>query len=208
MDFDEAFGPEVTHEEFFLEKLPQLHEEKLDLFATYCETTLRLCIRLEDLDRTFSVELAPDGARAIEGEFIDFPVVTLEGETGNWDLVKKHARRLFEKGEEALKRRPPNHKISRAFLDDLERYDGVLNVTISGESLDDPIEVRAILNDYQAPPRAREVDVTLSVDLVDQVAEGDKGASEAADALSLGRDVTLAFDLGGLMMNHFPDLEG
>lgn len=208
MDFDEAFGPEVTHEEFFLEKLPALHEDKLDLFATYCETTLRFCVRLEDIGQTFSVELAPDGARAIEGEFIDFPIVTLEGETGNWELVKEHARRLFQKGEEALKRRPPTRKITRSFLDDLERFDGVIHLGINGESIDNPVEVRAILNDYQAPPRAREVEVTLSVDLVDQVAEGEKGASEAADALSLSRDVTLAFDLGGLVMNHFPELEG
>lgn len=207
MDIADAFAGDVSPETFFLERLPDLHEDRLELFGRYSETTLRFSVYLTDVDRRFCLELNPDGARAREGEFIDFPTVTLEGTEANWPLVRDHARRLFEKGKNALKDRPPSDRIDREFVDDFERFDGVIDVNLAFEERDEPVEMRVILNDYQPVPDARQIEIGLSVDLLDAVLDGRVDADEARDAVSLSGDVGLAFDLSGMMMEHFPELE-
>lgn len=207
MDFAEAFGSDVTPRDFFVEKLPALHESRRDQFALYCETTLRISVKLEDLGEQYTVELMPDGARAREGDMIDFPVVTIEGTSEHWETVKEHAREIFEHLEGLLEKKPPRNKITRDFLDDLERYDAVVNVELDSEDFDDLFQARLILNDYEPPPGAREVTVRGSADLMWQVLEGEKSASEASNALELSDDLGLAFNLGGLIMNHFPELD-
>lgn len=207
MDIADAFADDVSPETFFLERLPTLHEDRLELFGRYSETTLRFCFHLTDVDRRFCLELTPDGARAIEGEFIEFPTVTLEGTEANWPLVREHARRLFEKGKDALLERPPPRRIDRDFVDDFERFDGVIDVELTFEERDEPVQMRVILNDYQPVPDCRQLEIGLSIDLLDAILDRRVEPDEARDALSLSGDVGLAFDLSGMMMDHFPELE-
>ncbi|MFB6351928.1 MAG: hypothetical protein ABEN55_11480 [Bradymonadaceae bacterium] len=207
MDIADAFAGEPSPETFFLERLPDLHEDRLELFGSYSETTLRFSIYMTDIDRRFCLELSPDGARAIEGEFIEFPTVTLEGTEENWPLVRDHARRLFEKGRRALNERPPASRVDREFTDDFERFDGVIDVELVFEERDEPVSMRLILNDYQPVPDARQIEVGLSVELLDEVLEGRIDPDEARESVTLSGDVGLAFDLSGLLMEHFPEIE-
>lgn len=207
MEFDEAFGPEVTPEEFFLEKLPELHRERLDNFEQFCETTLRFSIRLTDVDEQYSVELRPDGARAREGEFIDFPVATIEGTTGPWETIKRHTQRAFEEGERALEQQPPSDRIDDDFLADFEQFDGVLEVEFELPDLDEPAEFRILLNDYQAPPDARTLRAEVGADAFEDLLEGRRTAEEAAQSADLSGDMSLAFELSGVVLRHFPELE-
>lgn len=207
MEIAEAFRGDVSPETFFLERLPALHDHHLELFARYSEATLRFCIHLTDVQRRFSVELGPEGSRAIEGEFIDFPVLTLEGRRADWGLVREVAAGLFEKGACALRERPPDNRITREFLDDFEHYDGNLEVLVGFEQRTSPVEMRLVLNDYAPVRDAPELQVELSVELLTAVLEGRIEAEEAREAVELSKNVGFAFELSGLLLNHFPELE-
>jgi len=207
MDIADAFAGNVSPETFFLERLPELHESRPELFERYAETTLRFSIYLTDVDRRFCIEFNPDGARAIEGEFIEFPTVTLEGTEANWPLVRDHARRLFEKGRDALMERPPSDRVDREFLEEFQRYDAVVDVEMAFEARDEPVEMRLILNDYQPVPDCRHIEVGFSMGLLDAVLDGRVDPEEAREKVTLSGEVGLAFDLSGLALEHFPELE-
>jgi len=207
MDIADAFEGDVSPETFFLERLPELHGSRLELFDQYSETTLRFCIHLTDVDRRFCIELSGDGCRAIEGEFIEFPVATLQGKRSDWEAVRDRAETLFEKGRQALHERPPSNKITREFLDDFERYDGVVDVELGLEPGRDPVEMRLIFNDYDAVPGAPELGVDLSADLIERVLDGEIEPDEARESVGVSKDVGFAFELSGLLLNHFPELD-
>lgn len=207
MEIADAFEGDVAPETFFLERLPELHEERLELFEKYSEATLRFCIHLTDVDRRFSVELSGDGCRAIEGEFIEFPVVTLQGKRSDWEVVRDRAETLFEKGRRALHERPPSDRITREFLDDFERYDGVVDVELEIEDGREPVEMRLVLNDYDPVPGASELRVELSVELMAQLLDGDIAPDQARESVGISKDVGFAFELSGLILNHFPELD-
>lgn len=207
MDTADAFASDVTMAEFLLEKLPRLHDERLDVFELYSDATLRFSVYLKDVDRRFSVELSAEGSRAIEGEFIDFPIVTLQGEESNWEFIRDHARRLFEKGEKGLRKHPPPDRISQAFLDEFERFDGTLTVRLVLEDRDEPVEMRLILNDYEPYPGARSIDIRIPMRVAQGVMEGRVDPSDARDGIDVSGDMSLGLDLSGLILEHFPALE-
>lgn len=208
MEYEEAFGDDVEPREFYLEKLPDLHRDRLDVFRTYAEEPLRFSIRLTDVDEQYSIEFTPDGARAREGEFIDFPVATFETTTDCWDLVKAHTPGLARRAEERLRADPPDARIDRAFLDDLERHDGVLDVSLHFEEAGRTLDATVILNDYEPPPGARRVEVDFPLSLVESLVDGRIPAEEAARSADIAADLGLAFDLAGLAAEHFPELGG
>jgi hypothetical protein len=207
MEIADAFAGDVSPETFFLERLPELHEDRLELFEQYTETPVRFCIHLTDVDRRFSIELSDDGCRAIEGEFIDFPVVTLQGKRSDWEVVRDHAETLFEKGRRALSERPPSDRITRDFLDDFERYDGKVDVELDVAAGREPVEMRLVLNDYEPVPDAPELRVELSVDLIARVLDGEIEPDEARESVGISKDVGFAFEMSGLLLNHFPELD-
>lgn len=207
MELDEAFGEDVTEADFLLENLPALHRDRLDVFEKYCETPLRFSIHLTDRGEQFSVELAPDGARARRGEFIDFPLVTLEGESGPWDVVQQHLERAFELGERTVRRHPPSRRIDGELIGELERFDGVFEVELAFPELDAPVEFRVILNDYVAPPDSRQLNVRIDASDVADVLDGRISPETAARSLEISGDMSLAFELSGLLLQHFPELE-
>lgn len=207
MDFDDAFGSDVSPREFFEEKLRDLFESRLDRFDRLSDTPIRASVHLTDLDQRYSFEFDSEGLRSTEGEFIDFPVVTVEGSSEQWETVREHTRELLERIEARTRHRTPDNRITRRFLDELERHDGVFTLEIATEERDEPVVIQLILNDYQAPPRAREVEMSCSADLLYDVANGDRTPAEAARSASLSGDLSLAFDIGGLLMSHFPELD-
>lgn len=207
MEIADAFEGDVSPETFFLERLPDLHEEHLELFEQYSETTLRFCIHLTDVDRRFSIELSGDGCRAIEGEFIEFPVITLLGQRADWEFVRDRAEALFEKGRRALHERPPSDQITREFLDDFERYDGIVDVELEIGGGREPVGMRLVLNDYDPVPGAPELRVELAFDLIAEVLDGEIDPDEARESVGISEDVGFAFELSGLLLNHFPELD-
>lgn len=206
MDYETAFADDVEPRDFYLEKLPDLHRERLDVFRTYAEEPLRFSVRLTDVDEQYSLEFAPDGARVREGEFIDFPVATFETTSDCWDLVKRHTPALAKRAEERLLADPPSARIDRSFLDDFERHDGILDVSLHFEEAGRTLEARVILNDYEPPPGARRVELEFPLSLIESVVDGRTPPEEAARSLDIGADLGLAFDLAGLAAEHFPEL--
>ncbi|MFB6262211.1 MAG: hypothetical protein ABEL76_01110, partial [Bradymonadaceae bacterium] len=180
-----------------------------DKFELYSRVPLRFSVYLTDVDRRFSVELTSDGARAVEGSFIDFPLVTLEGTTDRWDEAKGHAQALLEEIDHRLEQSPPDDQLHREFLDDFERLDGVIEVgVLEGEGDDEPHVLRLVLNNYEEPGyEPRSVRATGPIDRLYEVVEGDRSAAEAARSLDLEGDVGPALDLGGMVMSHYPQLD-
>ena len=133
--------------------------------------------------------------------------MTIEGEEANWDFIRKHAQRMFEKGEEALKAKPPKDRVDRAFLEDLERFDATLTVKLHFEERSEPVMMRAILNDYDPVPGARSIEFSMPMKVADAVLEGSMGKGAARDAIDISGDMSLGFDLSGMMLEHFPELE-
>lgn len=206
MEPEDAFGEDVTPREFFLEKLPALHRSRLEIFELYSNEPLRFSVLLTDRGERYSIELGPEDARAREGEFIEFPVATIEATTEHWELVKRRARVLVEEAEEQLRRDPPHDRIDAEFLDALERYDGTIGLTVLFDEVGEQLEAKIVLNDYEEVPGARRVDVDVPLSLAQSVVRNEMPAEEAARSLDLGRDLSLAFDLSGLAIEHFPAL--
>lgn len=208
MELSEAFGPEVGPEELFLDNLPAVHRARLDTFDLYSRVPLLFSVHLTDRDRRYSVELSSDGARATEGTFIDFPLVTLEGTTERWGEAKEHARALVESIDRRLEQSPPDDRLHRDFVDDFRQLDGVIEVGVREEPGGEPHLLRLILNDYDEPAyETRRVRATGSIERLYDVVEGRQEAAEAARSLDLEGDVGLAVDLGGLAMTHYPQLD-
>ncbi len=207
MEFDDALADDVSPTEFFEETLPELFEARLDRFEQYSDIPILISIHLTDRDQRYSFEFNADGLRSTDGEFIDFPILTLEGTAEQWETVRRHTRELLGQLDERAAQHTPPNRITRDFLDDLERHDGVFELNIEANERDEPVSMRLVLNDYEAPPRAREVTLSTSSDVFYDVVEGRRSPAEAARNASLSGDMSLAFDIGGLLMSHFPELD-
>jgi hypothetical protein len=164
-------------------------------------------VRLTDIGETYTIELSETGARAIEGEMIDFPHLTLEATAGQWDLVMERAEQAVRRLEQQLREDPPDHRITEAFLRDLERHDAVLEVELTGGELAGSIEATFILNDYEAPPGASRVRLSGRADRIVDVLEGRRRPADVVRGMDVGGDYGLALELSGLVLEHFPQLD-
>lgn len=208
MELHEALAPDVGIETFYEECLPALFEERRELFASVCEVPLIISVYLEDIDLRYTAEFRPDGCRVEPGEMIDFPVATLVGSSTDWDVVKRQTLRIVTPLEERAEGYRPPRKVTRAFLDDLERFDGEFAFILSDNTLDEPVEIGVVLNDYTLPPGAPKLTIETRFEVGERLARGDLSPSQLDASVKLGGDVGLGIDVGGLLLEHFPELEG
>lgn len=207
MKLRDAFAADVAIDEFFEDCVPALFDARRDLFAAACETRLIVSVWLQDTDARYTAEFHPDGCRIEAGEMIDFPVATVVGKSADWETVKRQTLRIAAPLEERARGYRPPRKLTRAFLDDLERFDGKFNFELRDASLDDPVEIGIILNDYVLPPGAPELTIETDFEVGVELACGDLRPSQLDARVGLKGDVGLGLDVGGLILEHFPELE-
>lgn len=191
----------MTVEEFFEEIIPKLHGERRD-FADFSDVDVIVSVYLADTDKRFTGEFRRDGTCTIEDdEMIDFPVITLIGYEKYWDVVKKHAIDLARTLDERKDELRSQYRLTRQFLDDFERYDGKIDITITGP--DGEVEMSLVLNDYEPVDGAREFGFEIPLELIEAVATGEEDPGKAAKKLKIRGDYGFATVLGGFLLEQF-----
>ncbi len=201
MDFAEAFAPDVSIEKFFEEIVPRLHADRGD-FAEFSEVDVIVSVYLEDTDKRYTLAFRRDGTCDVEAdEMIDFPVITLVGYEKFWPIVKKHAVGLLESLDERRDELQSQYRLTQNFLDEFERYDGSIDITISGP--DGDVDMTLVLNDYEKVDGAKNFGFVLPFELVEAVTKGDEEPGRAAKKLKIKGDYGFATVLGGFLLEQF-----
>jgi hypothetical protein len=201
LDFKEAFAESVTIEDFFHDIVPRMHAERGD-FADFSQVDVIVSVFLADTDKRFTLEFRRDGTCEVEDdEMIDFPVITLIGYEKYWPLVKKHAVGLLESLDARKEELQSQYRLTQSFLDAFERYDGSVDVTISGP--DGEVEMSLVLNDYERVDGAKQFGFELPLSLVEAVVTGAEEPGKAAKSLKIKGDYGFATVLGGFLLEQF-----
>jgi hypothetical protein len=206
MKLEEALGQDVDAETFFLENVPEVHRSRLEIFSRGVDTAIIVCIALEDIDKRITFEFRTDGLDVEEGEMIDFPVLTIIGSSEYWDTVRAHLHDIAEIVQERASNGQPPRKLTRAFLDKFERFDGVIELQLSSDRIEERVPLKIVLNDYDPPPGARHLVIKAPFSLGLDLARGDVHPSNLEQHISATGDMSLAFDLTGFLNKEFPEL--
>lgn len=206
MKLEEALDADIDVKTFFSEIVAEVHESRLEIFSRGVDTPLIVCIGLEDLGERYTYEFRPDGIDVEHGEMIDFPVLTILGSSQNWPTVRKHLHEIAEIVQERASGRRPARRLTREFLDRFERFDGLIELQLTDDELDEPVELKVILNDYDAPASARHLVIRAPFSLGVDLARGDVHPSNLESHVRASGDMGLAFDLTGFLNKEFPEL--
>lgn len=197
MEWSEVLNPELTPEEIICEKVPALHSDRIEQFRRFSTTALIVSVHFEDADVRYTFEISPQGSRVEKGEMIDFPQVTLKGKASKWSRAIGLAARLVEPADRQIKQYEGRVEVSESLKAGFERFDGVLSVTVVDLPDGAPLSFQAILNDYEAPPRSRKVELEVSWSTLEKLAHGEIAPVEAAKEVRLKGAIGLAMELGG-----------
>ncbi len=202
MNYEEALADGVTLEEFFTRWVPKAYDDPRVEFSEVSDLPLILCFKFQDTDEVYSLEFSEDGIEVEDDEMVDFPMVTLIGWAKFWPTVRRHllplAQRLDARAEEVASK----YRITRAFYDDFEKFDCVIDITVEGEAGEEPVSFSAVLNDYDAEPDARRFGFTTNLETLEALIAGDIEPVDAAKGLSIRGDYRAAASLGGMIMSH------
>ncbi len=208
MKLDDALAPGVAPDTFFLDYVPELFEARRELFAKASEVALIVSVHLTDTDQRYTYEFRPDGCTVEADEMIDFPVATITGPSTQWEDLKRHVLTVARPLEERAHEHTPPNKVTRDFLDALERFDGIFKIKLTADDLDEPIALSIILNDYDAPSGAPELRITAAFETGEQLARDEVHLSDLDSHVRVGGDMSLGLEVGGLILKHFPELDG
>lgn len=203
MDFSEAFADDVTLEQFFEEILPRLHNDRIETFRELSEIPVIVSVYLRDTKQRWTVELRRDGLTVEADEMVDFPMVTIEGDSRYWDEVKRHARTILRAVDARRDEVREQLQLTPELFADFERFDTVIDVEIT-ETEDNPsIALRLVLNNYEPVDGARSFCVALPLPTLLELARGEKDPKQVAKGLSIRGDAKAAVSLGGLFASRF-----
>ena len=205
MDFEEAFGPDVTTTQFFEEVLPQLHSDfRRDLEAA-SDVDVIVSVYLRDIDDRWTVrhDAATRELEIEHDEMIDFPHLTIVGEARFWDRVKEGILPLAEAIDVRRDELRGQYRVTPAFRDDFEQIDGVIDIEITGG--DEVVTLSLVFNNYDADDFFPRISVSIPFDLMQEVARGDVPPETAIRGLSFSGDKRFALEFGGLLATHFED---
>ncbi|MFU8805687.1 MAG: hypothetical protein ACNA8W_17875 [Bradymonadaceae bacterium] len=205
MQLSDAFAPDLSPDDVFLDRIPRLHEERRVQFRQFVDCPLIFSFRFTDTDRSYTVELDEDEARSEKGEMIDFPLATVEGRQADWEAVKFHLLELLEEADRRADEYVERVGINAKMIEQFERFDGVIDITFRGARLDHPIAMRVILNDYEPVDDARSFAVDIPIELLFSVVRGEVPPSEAAKSLRIKGEMGFALELGGFFLKHLKD---
>ncbi len=204
MEWSEVLDPELSPREVLCERIPAMHADRIEQFGRLVNTSLIFSIVLEDADQRFTVSLSPEGARAVEGDMIDFPQATLRGRLDSWSRSIELLSQLVEPADEQIDRVDGQLTVDDSVKRGFEKFDGVLDIEIvnipDGQG---PLSFQVILNDYTEPSWAETATMSVDWSTLDDVAHGRISPVEAARQVRLRSSVGIAVDLGGYLMNEF-----
>ncbi|AWV88926.1 hypothetical protein [Bradymonas sediminis] len=212
MKIEDALKPEVSPYVFFTEYVPELFEARRELFCESSEVDVIVSVYFSDTDARYTCEFRADGCTVECDEMIDFPVATIIGNESDWEDFKRHMLEILV----PLERRANDYRdraaasmsrLTAEFLEQLERFDGVFECTLTAEGLDAPIEVELVLNDYDAPDGAARLRLGASFETGMALATGEIFPTDLPDRVRVGGELSLGLEIGGLLLKHFPELE-
>lgn len=202
----EHFAEGVTVREFLLERVPALHARRLERFNRFVKVPLIFSVYLEDTSERFTIKLDARGAETEDDEMIDFPQVTCVALASNWEESRRHMSALYAILDERDDLREPADAakvLTQAVLDEFERFDGAIAITLTGTEKPGGMTMTLALNDYLADDGAPRFEVSLPMDLVYQVARGELSPEQAGKTIQLRGKKSLALDLAGWANKHF-----
>lgn len=208
MKLEDALAPGVELRTFFMEHVPALFEERQELFASAYATPVIISIHITDTADKYTFEFRPDGCTVEDDEMIDFPVATIAGTSDRWEDLKRHVVQVAKLADQRAHTTKVPRKVTRDFLDDFERYDGEFILELSADDLDEPITLRIILNDYEAPDGAPSLRIGASFEVGEELARGEIKPKDLESRLRVKGDVGFGLEVGGFILKHFPELEG
>ena len=184
--------------------VPEIHKERRHEYNDYIHgVDMVIAIRLTDVDEFWTVRFNGHEIEIEDDELIDFPIVTVEGTQTQWESMREDVIELLLLIDAQKDRLKKGRKFDVTFRETLERYDGVIDLTITGKSSSDTLKFRLILNNYEADRGFRKFEVSVPRTVLFDVVEGRVPVDSAAKGLSIRGDVGLAVDLGGAIMKHF-----
>lgn len=200
----EALGAGVGPREFFMKRAAGVHKARLSDFERITEVPLTFSLYFTDVDERYTVRLERGGALEVEDdELDDFPVATVEGLEGDWELVKSHILRLVEvlEGRRAELERRYTKKITAKILAEFEKIDGAIYVEIVDGARS--VKWRVILNHYEAQGGAPSFKIKVPLSLIEDVANGRQEPAAAVKAATVTGDTKFALGLAGFFSKHF-----
>jgi len=196
-------------EAFFERDVPDIHGELRPYFSALSDVPVRFHIDFRALDAAYTVELRSDGCRVEAGTMIDFPVVSLRTDVTEWKVIRRHTFELLEIGRELFEERVELEQVSTldgGVLQRFESFDGIIDLALSFPELDRPLESELVLNDYEPFGEPGRFELKLDVEALYRVARGEASPAEVVKGGQLRGDLSLAFNLGGFLLQEFPEL--
>ncbi len=198
-------------EAFFERDVPDIHRELRPYFSSMSDVPVRFHIDFRALDAAYTVELRSDGCRVEEGTMIDFPAVSLRTDVTEWELIRRHTFELLEIGRELFEERVELGKVSTLdgeIVERFESFDGIIDLALSFPEIEKPLESELILNDYEPFGEPVRFGLKLDVEALYRIARGEASPAECVKGGELRGDLSLAFNLGGFLLQAFPELSG
>lgn len=199
MQWSDVLNPDLSAEEILLNQVPAFHEARREQFRRFTTTDLVISVYFEDTGEKYTLTLGQDDVEAIRGEAVDFPQLTLTGFLSRWDRAIRLMSSIIEPMDAQIERYEGRVEIHEQLKANFERFDGVFEVTVIDLPDGPPLSFKAILNDYEAPPRAREVQIEIPWDAIVKLACGDINPIEAAREIKVSGAVGLALEVGGFL---------
>lgn len=204
MDWLDVLDPDLTPEEVFRDKLPQLHRARREQFCKFVSTSLIFSVKFIDAGDQYTLLMGPDEVRYERGAMIDFPQATIHGTVAQWSRSLKLASELVVPADAQIDSYEGRIELTESIKFDFERFDGVLGVEIV--ELPDggaPLTFDIILNDYEPPARAKRAKLVVEWSSLVELAHGRISPVEAARKVNVQGAMGLAFDIGGFAMREF-----
>ncbi|MBA2663474.1 MAG: hypothetical protein H0U74_14395 [Bradymonadaceae bacterium] len=206
MLLEEAFAPGVSPDEFFMQMVPRLHQDRITQFRQFCGAAIIFSVVFTDTKTRYSCELGQAKAKVIKGELVDFPAVTIEGLQKNWDAVKSHLLALLEEADRQADAYSGKFRLTSRIVEEFSRFDGVIDVTITDAGNPATLALRFVLNDYAAVDDAPRFGIELPLSVIEDVVRAKRAPGEAAGGLKLSGDKGFAVKLGGFLLKQLDQL--
>lgn len=203
MQWSDVLNPALSASEILTEKVPALHKARIEQFRRFTSTELIICVHFEDTEEKFTLKLGQTSAEVEKGEAIDFPQVTLKGQQSRWDRALRLMAGIIEPVDAQIDRYEGRVEVTALLKEKFERFDGVFEIKVVDLPDGPPLSFEAILNDYEAPPRARKVELEIPWETVKRLAHGEVKPADAARELRLSGAVALAIEVGGFLTKEF-----
>lgn len=194
----EAFGPDVTVRDFYMTQFPKIHAANLERFGQWTDQTLIVSAYLRDTDERYTLAFSPDGVEVEDEEMVDFPLITLAGNSANWSELKTFLGRLSVLMDQHADKLESQYKaqITPELMQKFERYEGTITIGVDGvEGVDGTLEFDVVLNDYEKVDGAPDFKVVVGAPQLEALLKGEVDPTSLKDAVKISGQMTLGLSL-------------